>query len=136
MHAPLMLRVPDIDGGKRTKGLVEFIDIYPSLSELAGLPLPGHLEGKSFVPLLKNPDLAWNQATIGRFKSGDTIRTPRYRFTEYTDGAGSPVARMLYDHQTDPQEDVNVAERPENRELVGQLTRELRQRKGKPTPKK
>ena len=56
MHAPLIVKAPGIVGGKKTDGLTEFIDIYPSLCELAGLPLASHLDGKSFVPLLKNPD--------------------------------------------------------------------------------
>ncbi|GAG86290.1 unnamed protein product, partial [marine sediment metagenome] len=55
MHAPLIVRAPGVTkGGQRTKALTEFIDIYPSLSELAGLPLPAHLQGKSLFIL--NPD--------------------------------------------------------------------------------
>jgi arylsulfatase A-like enzyme len=131
MHAPLIVRAPGIDGGKKTDGLTEFIDIYPSLCELAGLPLPDHLQGKSFVPLMKKPGMSWKHAAVGRFKSGDTIRTDQHRFTEYSDAKGRPVARMLYDHGTDPRENVNISERPQSRELVERLTGQLHKLKGK-----
>ena len=71
MHAPLIVKAPGIDGGKKTAGLTEFIDIYPSLCELAGLPLPPHLQGRSFVPLMEQPNRPWKDAAIGRFGSGD-----------------------------------------------------------------
>ena len=136
MQAPLIVRVPGIEGGKRTAGLTEFIDIYPSLCDLAGLPLPEHLEGRSFVPLLKNPQAARKQNAIGRYATGDTIRTDNYRFSEYTDKKGQVIGRMLYDHRTDPGENTNVAELPENRELVEQLTGQLHAGMGKPRKKR
>ena len=83
---------------RRRRDLTEFIDMYPSLCELAGIPLPTHLHGRSFVPLMKEPSQPWKDAAIGRFESGDTIRTDTLRFSEYTDSKGEFVARMLYDH--------------------------------------
>ncbi len=135
MQAPLIVRVPWMGGGRRTAGLTEFIDIYPSLCELAGLPLPEHLQGRSFVPLLKNPRQPWKKDAIGRYRIGDTLRTARYRYTEYTDNRGKLLSRMLYDHQADPDENVNISERPENGELIEQLSRQLRAGMGKPRSK-
>lgn len=137
MNAPLMVAAPMVDGakaGKMTQTLAEFIDIYPSLCDLAGLPKPGHLQGTSLLPVIKEPTATVKDAAIGRFGSGDTIRTDRYRFTQYSDKKGQPTARMLYDHQTDAGENVNIAERPENAELVRQLTSQLKARMGKPNP--
>lgn len=132
MHAPLIVRAPGVTkGGQRTKALTEFVDIYPSLSELAGLPLPAHLQGKSFVPLLKNPDLPWKPAAIGRFSNGDTIRTDQFRFSEYSGKNGKFSSRMLYDHNKDPGENVNVSEQAEQAEVVKKLTADLHQGKGK-----
>lgn len=70
----------------------------------------------------------------GRFQKGDTIRTDRYRLTVYAGGKGVPIGRMLYDHQNDPDENVNIAELPANAELVERLTRQLQAGMGKPTP--
>ena len=131
MRVPLLVRAPGSRAGKSTDALVEYVDIYPSLCQLAGLPLPEHLDGRSFVPLMKDPDLAWTEAAIGRYGPGDTIRTDRYRFTEYTDKQGKPVARMLYDHQVDPDENVNVSERSESSDLNRSLREQLHAGMGK-----
>ena len=131
MHAPLIVKAPGIAGGRTTRGLTEFIDIYPSLCELAGLTPPSHLEGKSFVPLMKDPDLKWKPAAIGRYRSGNTIRTDRYRFTLYAGSKGKPGTRMLYDHEDDPMEDVNVAGHETNKKVIQRLAEELHQGMGK-----
>ncbi len=135
MHAPLIVRAPGVGlAGRRTKALTEFIDIYPSLSELAGLPLPEHLQGTSFVPLLENPGLKGKPAAIGRFGNGDTIRTDRFRFSEYTGRDGEFISRMLYDHHQDPGENVNIAEQPGQAETANKLSTDLQRGMGKGKP--
>jgi arylsulfatase A-like enzyme len=132
MLAPLIVRAPGVaQVGQRSDALTEFIDIYPSLCEMAGLPMPGHLHGESFVPLLKNPSLEGKPAAIGRFKAGDTIRTNRFRFSEYTKASGEYSSRMLYDHQRDPEENENISERKRQAEIVKRLTEELHVGMGK-----
>ena len=127
MRAPLLVRAPGMPAGVECRAPVEFIDIYPSLCELVGLPLPEHLQGTSFVPLLRGEDgSAGPDAAIGRYGSGETIRTARYRYTEYLDNRGQITARMLYDHQADPDETVNIAEHPGNREVIEKLSERLR----------
>ncbi len=130
MHAPLIVKAPGINGGVKTRGLTEFIDIYPSLCELAALPAPEHLQGKSFVPLMKDPGQKWKDAAIGRYVNGDTIRTDQYRFSEFTSRGGDFFARMLYDHQNDPQEDANISEQTENKGVVRELAEALHKGKG------
>lgn len=70
-RVPLIVRAPGQTpaAGGSSRALVEFIDIYPSLCELAGLPLPGHLAGRSFVPLLTKPDQPWKDAAFSQFPS-------------------------------------------------------------------
>ena len=132
MRAPLIVRAPGTEGGRGVDALTEFIDIYPSLCDLAGLPKPDHLQGRSFAPLLRRPDAEAKPAAVGRFRDGDTIRTDRYRYTEYTDRDGLVEARMLYDHRNDPGEDVNIAGRSQHAEVVRELSEQLRERKGAP----
>lgn len=134
LHSPLIVKAPWIKGGGKTNALTEFVDIFPSLCDLCGLPVPGHLEGTSFVPLMKNPDRLWKKAAFSRYIKGDSIRTDRYRYTEWTKDEsvpGAPLkltqyARMLYDHNLDPHENVNISELQENRELVTQLSKMLK----------
>jgi iduronate 2-sulfatase len=136
MNAPLLFRaptLPDFQPGRTTPALAEFIDIYPTLCELAGLARPSHLQGASLVPVLSGRKDSVKDAAIGRFQEGDTIRTDRYRLTLYSDKQGRITDRMLYDHREDPHENLNLAGQPEHRETVERLTRQLRAGMGRPT---
>ena len=108
-RSPLLISVPGMEAaGQKTTALVEFVDIYPSLCELAGLPLPGHLQGKSFAPLLNDPNQVWKQVALSQYPRqngevmGYSVRTERYRYTRWQDTTGTVVAQELYDHQNDP----------------------------------
>lgn len=127
-NAPLVLSVPGMkNGGKHTDALVEFVDIYPTLAELAGLSLPGHLEGTSFKPLLDDPNRKWKPAAFSQYPRkrlmGYSMRTDRYRFTVWVgrEDHTKVDAIELYDHQADPQENVNIAVLPANKALVASL---------------
>lgn len=133
-HAPLLLSVPGMkQAGSKSKALVEFVDIYPTLADLAGLPLPAHLEGTGFRPVLESPGRSWKNAAFsqyprslkGRQLMGYSMRTDRYRFTRWVnrDDHSKVDAIELYDHKTDPEENMNIAANPENRLLVEELTR-------------
>lgn len=119
--SPLIMKIPGQAGGKRTKGLTEFVDIYPTLCDLAGLPKSAHLEGSSLVPLIHNPDRPWKKAAFTHYRDGISMRTNRYRYTEWRDDEGNLYARMLYDLQEDPEENMNIAGLPENTERVEKL---------------
>jgi arylsulfatase A-like enzyme len=134
-NGALLLSVPGMkNAGARTNGLVEFVDVYPTLADLAGLPLPSHLEGVSFKPLLDNPQRLWKQAAFSQYprpagKSGSgplmgySMRTERYRFTVWVgrDDHSKIDAVELYDHATDPQENTNIAKLPVHAALVERL---------------
>ena len=138
MRAPLIIRTPgQIQSGKgnSTQALAEFIDIYPTLCDLAGIESPDHLDGESLVPLMRDSSYKGKGFAIGRFRNGDTIRTDRWRYTEYTAsqdaGEGSVVSRMLYDHSKDPDENRNLANLPEYKTIVSELSRSLNSKKGR-----
>jgi arylsulfatase A-like enzyme len=136
-RSPLIICAPQSESkGETSDALVEFLDIFPTLCDLAGLPLPGHLEGKSMKPLLDQPDQPWKEGAFSQFfrrhedlpYMGHTIRTDRYRYVEWCNlDTGELVAKELYDHRGDPQENVNIADRPENRQIVTRLHRQLRE---------
>lgn len=126
MQIPLIVRAPGLSAGQRRTGLIETIDLYPTLCELTGLPQPKHLQGHSFATLMKNAGADWKSAAVGRFQNGDTIRTDSHRFTEYTNKQGQQTSRMLYDFSTDPHENANVADRQSD--AVQTLSRELHKR--------
>ncbi len=135
-NAPLILSVPGMKNtGAHSDALVEFVDIYPTLCDLAGVPQPDGLEGVSFKPLVENPARPWKQAAFSQYPRGQkgglmgySMRTDRYRFTVWVGRADHSQidAVELYDHQTDPQENVNIAAKPENSALVERLTAQWR----------
>ncbi len=130
-HAPLMIRAPGAKAnGTSTQAITEFVDIYPTLCELAGLPVPSTLEGRSLKPLLDGAtttvkDAAFSQfprKQDGRDYMGYAMRTQRYRYIEWLDAqSGEVFARELYDHDTDPAEDQNIADQPEHTALLTEL---------------
>jgi len=126
LHSPLIVTAPGIKGPKKTNRLVEYIDIYPSLCRLCNLPVPAQVEGTSFVPVMKEPNRKWKKAVFSRFKEGDSVKTDRYRYTEWTNSDGQIYARMLYDHKVDAAENINISELPENKGLVQELARMLK----------
>ncbi|NBV34628.1 MAG: hypothetical protein EBR81_12785, partial [Proteobacteria bacterium] len=90
-RVPLIISAPKFPGGVKALALTEFLDVYPTLCELAGLPIPPHVEGKSLVPLMRGEDRPLHEAAItqmshGKGKNGTmgwTIRTSRYRYIEW-----------------------------------------------------
>jgi arylsulfatase A-like enzyme len=135
-NAPLILSAPGAKAaGQTTRALVEFVDIYPTLCELAGLPLPSHLQGVSMKPLLDDPNRAWKSAAFSQYPRssegqqlmGYALRTDRYRYVEWRSRqSGELVARELYDHQSDSAENQSLAGRPEHKELLEQLAAQLK----------
>lgn len=118
-RVPLIVAAPGKRPGKSPR-LVELVDLFPTLAELCGLPRPEGLEGLSFVPLLERPDQPWKQAAftvvshagkvqgateLDPTKLGRTVRTERWRYTEWFDGS-----LELYDHDADPYEFSNLAQ--------------------------
>ena len=134
-RSPLILSAPgQKNAGAKTDALVELVDIYPTLCELAGLPAPAALEGKSMAPLLENPTRPWKKFAISQYPRsgkamGYSIRTDRWRYTEWQrrDETEQILARELYDHETDPLETKNVAEDPANAPAVKELSAQLAQ---------
>lgn len=126
-RVPMLLRVPGAaTAGTPCHALTEFVDIYPSLCELAGLPLPPHLEGSSFAPLVAAPGRPWKRAAFSQYPRGAGImgysmRTERHRYTEWIRKGGALEAVELYDYQTDPQENANLAVQPEFAPLAARL---------------
>ncbi|MCU0913448.1 MAG: sulfatase [Planctomycetes bacterium] len=113
-RAPLLVVVPgETTAGASCGRFVEFVDFYPTLIDLCGLTAPAQLEGRSFRPLLRQPEVAWKEAAFTQVQrgtaAGRTVRTDRWRYVEWDDGRQGVE---LYDHQTDPGEYHNLGRDP------------------------
>lgn len=120
-RAPLVIRAPGAAGnGRACARIVEFVDIFPTLADLASLTPPASLDGRSLRPLLNDPAREWDGIAITQILRpaddrlpamvmGRSIRTERWRFTEWNGGADGIE---LYDHDKDPHEFYNRAHLP------------------------
>lgn len=142
VRVPLIVSAPQAgSSGTGTKALVELVDLYPTLVDLAGLPEPEHLAGRSLRPLMEDPEregrtgaftVAWSRAAgmhpemRGRRIMGYSIRSSRYRYTEWDDGnAGAE----LYDYDRDPLEIRNLAGESVYAETLSSMKQLLESRK-------
>ena len=120
---PLAIRLPGSAHAGRTCGRpVGLIDLYPTLADYCGLPEASHtLEGRSLRPLLEDPEAEWERPALTTFGEGyASVRGERFRYIRYPDGS-----EELYDHDSDPQEWVNVAADPEHGDAKRQLAAEV-----------
>ncbi|MGN6545812.1 MAG: sulfatase [Aureliella sp.] len=117
--------------GQRTQALAQAVDLAPTLTELCGLPAYDGFQGRSLKPVLDDPHKSVNEAAFSWYPKqgylGVAMRTDQWRYVEWTK-PGKPVERELFNMQLDPQNDVNVADRPENAKLIASLSERLRER--------
>jgi beta-galactosidase len=139
-NAPLIIAAPGMVKGAQTESLAEFVDVYPTLCDLAGLAKPGHLEGQSLVPILKNPQVTVKDVAISQYPRGKSLgydykqdimgysmRTGNYRFTRWQkyENPSEIVAVELYDHSKGKIAGENLAEKPEYKQEVERLNKLL-----------
>ena len=122
---PLIIRAPNMPAEQTVEGLVEFIDIFPTLTDLANLPTPDQAVGMSLVNLLADDSLPAKPAVFTRYHAAEAIRTDQYTFTQWFWQGDRKGPRMLYDNINDPNETKNLAELPEYRAVVNDLGDQL-----------
>lgn len=121
LRAPIILKVPWLKGGLKSNALVEFIDIYPTLCDFAGLDIPDHVMGESLLKFMHNPLDPGKSYVFSRFKSGESVKNNDYRYTEWLDTVQNRYAEMLYNHQKDLDENFNISIDQENADLISSL---------------
>ena len=120
-RVPLLIAGPGIQPGQPCKQPASLIDLYPTLTELCGLPPAKHLEGVSLVPQLRDPAKARRQPAITSSYFGNhSIRSRDWRLIVYQDGA-----KELYDHRNDPDEFRNLAHDPAHQATLKELAQWL-----------
>ena len=144
-RSPMIFSVPGMTGGTISDSPTEFVDIFPTLCNLAGLEIPAHLAGKSLVPVLQDPEVNVKPFAMSQYKrtgdgkqlEGYALRTKRYRYVEwipreykYGDqpyDENDVVAHELYDYQTDPLETVSVVDSLDYQGVVDTLRQYMKE---------
>ena len=124
-RVPFIVSVPGMTpAGFKCDGVVNLIDMYPTLVELCGLPPNVGNDGRSFVPLLKNPKVEWNFPTLTTYQfKNHSLTDGRFRYTWY--GGRADGAEELYDHSIDPLEHRNLALNPDSAEIIARFKKYL-----------
>ncbi len=117
-RVPLIIKVPDVtEPGETCSRVVNLMDLYPTLVDLCNLPKKNDISGRSIAPLFANPQTAWNYPTLTTMGRGNhSIRSERWRYNRYADGT-----EELYDHDSDPMEWTNLAQKPEYQRIKKRL---------------
>lgn len=124
-RVPLIVKAPNSQQGKSSNALVDLVDIYPTLTELAGLNPPPHLQGTSFAHVLEDPEQKHRTSSYTRYKGGESIFDGKLRYTKYLTNDDELVSDMLYDHEQDPNENNNVSGNDDFQEEKARLDLEL-----------
>ena len=136
-HTALVVRAPrQRNAGRKTEALVESVDLFPSLCAICDIPLAPNMEGSSWRGIFDDPKRLWKRAVFSQHPRvipgvgpgmGYSMRTPRYRYTEWS-GIDSPYSTAeLYDYKDSGNELRNIANRPEHVSLVNGLAHMLRE---------
>lgn len=136
---PMIISAPDqLHPGSRVGAVVESVDLYPTMVDLAGFDIPGHLSGKSLKPLMDNPSTPWNKPAISQFPwpwtshvrqgrvppevMGYSVRTADFRYIQWNAfESGAILAVELYDLRNDPDESVNLSQDENYHETLREL---------------
>lgn len=108
-RVPLIIKIPENNKPQSINTTVELIDLFPTLCEMTNLPLPEHLQGKSFTKAFENPNYLHKDYAYSRFFQGESINKDGFRYTCYYNNEDNVISEMLYNLQTDPNENSNIS---------------------------
>ncbi len=132
LQVPLIFRVPNSAVKGESDAMIELIDVYPTLAELCGLPVPlKQVEGMSLVPQLQDLSKPGKEYVFATNRNSYTIKTRQYCYTEFMNPENDMIAKTLYDHVNDRDETVNIAEEDEFSAVVNELHHLLYEKFGK-----
>ena len=123
LQVPLIVKVPGKIKGQQTNALVESVDIYPTLCDLANLDTPDYIMGESFKSVLNNPKQSFRENTYARFKKADAIVTENFTYSLYENGE-----EMLYNRKLDPDENKNDVANPSYKKVLEDMRKALKEK--------
>ncbi|MGK0376580.1 MAG: arylsulfatase A-like enzyme [Patiriisocius sp.] len=126
LQVPLIISDSRLPNAARTNSIAELVDIYPTLCELTAGESPTHLQGSSLVSALEAPGTIFKDVALARWQKGETLIVDQLFYTEWQ-RKDKVVSKMLYNHETDPNETNNLANDPAYLSTVKALSKQLEQ---------
>lgn len=126
LQIPLIISDASLPKGKKTESIAEMVDLYPTICDLARVSTPKHVDGTSLKQAANNPKKIYKSQALARWQKGETLIANNYFYTEWIKDEKT-IAKMLYDHNIDPNENRNLAVEEAFKPLVDSLRNMLHQ---------
>jgi arylsulfatase A-like enzyme len=122
---PFIISSPNFVTNRTTESFTELVDVYPTLCEIANIKAPDYLQGKSLIPVLKDPTKILKKEIYTRYKQGEAVVDENFSYTEFFEGE-EYIGNMLYDLQNDRKQNIDISNRPENAKLIEKYHEKLK----------
>jgi arylsulfatase A-like enzyme len=122
---PFIISSPNFVTNRTTESFTELVDVYPTLCEIANIKAPDYLQGKSLIPVLKDPTKILKKEIYTRYKQGEAVVDKNFSYTEFFEGE-EYIGNMLYDLQNDRKQNIDISNRPENAKLIEKYHKKLK----------
>ena len=123
LQVPLIVKVPGKAKGEHTKAMVESVDIYPTICDLANIKVPDYIMGKSFTSVLDDPKQSFRENVYARFKKADAIVNQDFTYSLFENGE-----EMLYNRKLDPAENKNVVADTNYKKVLQEMRNALKRK--------
>lgn len=131
LRSTLMISHPEYRKGEKCNEIVEFVDLYPTICEMAGIEYPLSMEGESILPLVVYDTAKSKGYCVSRWNNGFTLIKDNYFYTEWRDKQNMLVDNLLFDHINDSCENYNVVQKKEYYRTVKDLSEFLNRHIGR-----
>jgi iduronate 2-sulfatase len=121
IRTPLIIKVPQVTKKSKTDAMVQYVDLFPTLCDLANLSVPSTVQGKSYKSVIEKPSQSFNEVVYSRYHDMNAVFDKQYTYTLFDNGE-----EMLYNRADDPQENVNIVANPTYTEQLKRMRSNLK----------
>lgn len=127
IHVPLIISSPKMKKGYKSDAMIEYVDLYPTICEIAGITPPNYIHGESFVSVLKNPEKEHKTEIYSRYQTLEVVQDKKFSYHEVLQhNTGKILYNMLFDMENDKKQYFNISNNSEYIEIVNSYSKKLK----------
>ena len=127
IHVPLIISSPMMKKGYKSDAMIEYVDLYPTICEIAGITPPNYIHGESFVSVLKNPEKEHKTEIYSRYQTLEVVQDKKFSYHEVLQhNTGKVLYNMLFDMENDKKQYFNISNNSEYLEIVNSYSKKLK----------
>ena len=127
IHVPLIISSPKMKKGYESNTMIEYIDLYPTICDIAGIKAPSYIHGKSFLQVLENPDLEHKSEIYSRYQTLEVVQDKKFSYHEVLQhNTGKVLYNMLFDMENDQKQYFNISGKPGYQHIVDLYSKKLK----------